>query len=116
MPSYGRRRPATSAYRRDCRRRVRRSRGESRRRPGACILARLERFPDKEEVDGSSPSRPTCYPVALTPFGARDLDTADEVGADVVDERRQRREGGEQDDVDRAENECDGEYAAEAQP
>ena len=27
--------------------------------PGAYSSARLERFPDKEEVDGSSPSRPT---------------------------------------------------------
>ena len=30
---------------------------------GACSSARLERFPDKEEVDGSSPSRPTTPPL-----------------------------------------------------
>ena len=39
--------------------------------PGACSSARLERTPDKREVDGSIPSRPTKNPACAGKFESR---------------------------------------------
>src|SRR6185437_14936621 len=61
--------------------------------------------------------RPQVLDEGISPaLCERDLDTADEVGAHVVNERGQRRERREQNDVDEADDKRDDEHPSEAHP